>query len=506
VIFDTPRLPLPLRLQADLCVVGAGAGGMMVAMMAAEAGMRVVVLEAGELLTPADMSQREEQMFPRLYWEAGGRATSDRGVRVHQGRGVGGSTLHNLGLCKRIPNSILERWQRDGQLDHLPIERWHALYQEVERLLGVVEVSPSRRNRHNRVLEDGCRALGWRGGGLKHNRGGCVASGFCEIGCSYDGKNNAAKVLLPRAIRAGADVLSCCHAVRVRHDDGRVTGVDALTFDPRSGEELGRVHIDAAQVCVSASATATPALLARSHVPDPSGTSGESLRLHPAVVVAGDFAEPIEAWKGIPQTYECTEFLDLDREDGEQVWIVPAFAHPVGTATAMPGHGPAHRDMMERYAHLAVLTAMVHDETKGMVSPRGAHGLRIDYWPNAHDRRSLSLGLWACAKLLRAAGARRVMVPTAAPLSYSKTDSLDELRQLELTQGQVDITSVHPMASMAMDDDPARSAVDSRGKHHGLDGLWVADGSLFPTSIGVPPQLSIYALGMHVGHAISQSG
>jgi choline dehydrogenase-like flavoprotein len=505
VIFDH-RIPLPLHLEADLCVVGAGAGGMMAAMVAAEAGMRVVILEAGELSTPADMSQREDQMFPRLYWEAGGRATQDRGVRIHQGRGVGGSTLHNLNLCKRIPAPILEAWSRQGELAHLSSERWSKLYQRVEALIGVVDVPARRRNRHNRILEQGCMALGWRGGGLRHNRDGCVDSGFCELGCAYDGKNNAAKVLLPRAVRAGAQVLSCCQALTVRHERGRATGVDATVFHPRDGAELGAVRVDADRICVSASATATPALLQRSGVPDPSGTTGASLRLHPAVVVAGDFDEPVEAWKGIPQSYECTEHLRFGEPEGDRIWIVPAFAHPIGTATAMPGHGAAHQAMMKRYRHLAVLTAMVHDRSKGTVEPRGRRGLRIDYWPNGEDRRALMTGAWACAKLLRAAGARRVLLPSANPRSFATDDPLEPLRDMPLERGQLDVTSVHPMASMPMDDDPARSAVDSRGKHHHLAGVWVADGSLFPTSIGVPPQLSIYALGMHVGESLVASG
>ena len=134
MIFDANKLPQPLRLRADLCVIGSGAGGAMAAMVAAEAGLSVIVLEAGEFLTPADMTQREEEMFPRLYWDGGGRTTDDRAVKIHQGKGVGGSTLHNLNLCKRIPRSIRDRWVRDRGLSHLSAETWDKLYDEVETL------------------------------------------------------------------------------------------------------------------------------------------------------------------------------------------------------------------------------------------------------------------------------------------------------------------------------------------------------------------------------------
>lgn len=509
MIFDAPDLPSPVRIKADVCVIGSGPGGAAAAMVLSEAGARVVVLEAGEFLTPADMTQREEEMFPKLYWDAGGRATEGREVKIHQGRGVGGSSLHNLNLCKRIPASIRAAWARDRGMQFLTSAVWDKLYEEVESLLSVSEVPRDRWNRHNLLLEAGVKALGWKGGGLSHNRSGCIGSGFCEVGCAYDAKNNAAKVLIPRAVKAGADVIALCQAITIRWDKGRVRGVDAVALDKATYKPMGRVIIDAERVCVSASATATAALLLRSKVPDPSGETGKSLRVHPAVVVAGDFEEPVKAWQGIPQTYECTEHLNFEGDGDHKTWIVPAFAHPVGTATLIPGHGQDHRSMMRRYSNLAALTAMVHDDAKGTVAPKGDLGLAIRYWPSESDLKALSLGLYACAELLFAAGAKRVFVPMKRPsslASFERGASIEGLRDVVLKPGDTDITAVHPMASVPMGDDPKRAAVDSRGKHHHLEGLFVADGSLFPTSIGVPPQLSIYAMGLHVGRWMLHEG
>jgi choline dehydrogenase-like flavoprotein len=504
MIFDTPRLPLPLVLDADLCVIGSGPGGAMVAMLAAEAGMRVVVLEAGEFMPPSRMTQREEQMFPRLFWDGGGRTTSDRAVKIHQGKGVGGSALHNLNLCKRIPRPILERWQRDRGLATLSPAVWDALYTDVERLLAVTPIPETMWNTHNRLLEKGCRELGWEGGGLSHNRTDCRGSGFCELGCAYDAKNNAAKVLIPRGVQAGAQVLASCEAVRIRHERGQVQGVDAVAVEPITRRPLGEVRVRAGQVCVSASATATPVLLQRSGVPDPGGETGRGLRIHPALAVAGEFADPVLAWAGTPQSYECTEWLRPEQEDGPRSWIFPAFAHPMGAAMMMPGHGQTHQAIMERYAHLAVFSAMLHDRTAGSVSPDGDRGMRIDYWPDAGDSAELMRGLWACVHLLMAAGARRVIVPMNPPRIIERGQPYDDLQALPLHRGRLDVTAVHPMATVPMGDDPQVAAVSSEGRHHHLAGLWVADGSLFPTSIGGPPQLSIYALGLHVGRALVQ--
>ncbi len=142
MIFDAATFQLPTVVETDLVVVGSGAGGLTAAMTAAEAGVKTLVLEGGEYLTPAMMSQREEEMFPRLFQDGGSRTTADRAVKIHQGRGVGGSTLHNLNLCKRIPEAIRARWAADRGLSHLPPERWNALYAELEQLLRVSAVEP----------------------------------------------------------------------------------------------------------------------------------------------------------------------------------------------------------------------------------------------------------------------------------------------------------------------------------------------------------------------------
>ncbi len=255
-------------------------------------------------------------------------------------------------------------------------------------------------------------------------------------------------------------------------------------------------------------------------LPDASGQTGNNLHVHPALVAAGEFDEPVRAWKGIPQSYECTEFLDLDaahpgtkadkkakaRADkvGLRTWLIPAFAHPVSTATILPGWGKEHRQLMERYDRLAVFTGMVHDQSPGKVLPKGELGVQIEWWPNEKDRRELTFGLARSAELLFAAGAKRVFIPTRPVTVLEPGDSVEPLEKLELEPGLIDITAVHPMSSVPMGDDPKKAPVDSRGKHHHVEGLWVADGSLFPSSIGVPPQMSIYAMGLHVGRAIAK--
>ena len=520
MIYDASTFDLPLKIGADVCVVGSGAGGAVVATICAEAGLDVVLLEAGPFVPPTQMNQREEDMMPALLYANGSQTTADAQCTIIQGRALGGSTVHNTNLCKRTPEAILTEWETTRGMEHLPRHRWEELYDTIEDWLRVSPIDPARYNRHNLLFQKGCDELGWESGGLEHNRNGCIGSGFCSLGCSYDAKYNATKVFVPRAVEAEAQIFTHCRAIAVHHSRGRVTAVEAAALDPHTRRPLGTVTIEAPQICLSASATGTPSILLRSDIPDPSEETGNRLTIHPALVTAGEFDEPVRAWEGIPQTYECSEFLDFEaahppldadpellaaaKEVGLRSWLVPVFAHPMSTATIMPGWGARHRRMMERYDHMGVYTSMIHDISHGTVRPDGDLGVEIDWSPNEADRKELIFGLARAVELLFASGANRVFVPSRQPIELAPGDSLSVLDDIDIAAGDIDVTAVHPMSSVPMGDDPEKAAVDSRGKHHHVDGLWVADGSLFPTSIGGPPQISIYALGLHVGESMTE--
>lgn len=486
------RALAPGRLDCDVVVVGTGAGGAMAARELGKRGLAVIALEEGGYHRARDFNQREDEMLDALYQDRGARATTDLAIRVLQGRGVGGSTVHNTNLCKRVPDELLERWGLPGWS---PAELRPA-YEATERDLGVAPMDRSAENRSNELFRLGVERLGYKGGYLAHNRQGCNASGYCELGCSYDAKLNALRVLVPEAVRLGARVISDARVRRVLVEAGRATGVDADLLD-EAGRPRGRLEVRARAVCVAGSATSSQALVERSGIADSRGRGARSLRLHPGVAVAGVFPTEVRGWQGIPQSYECTEFLSFAPHSERRVWLLPAFAHPVGTAAFLTAPPAGHGGLMALYPRLAVAAAMIHDESVGRAFGEADH-VRVDYDLEPADRAQLALGLREAARILLAAGAERVLVPFARPLELRTPAELDRIDRHALRALDPALVSVHPHGSMPMGPDAGRAPVDPQGRHRGARGLYVADGSLFPTSIGVPPQLNIYTFARRI--------
>lgn len=487
---------------ADVVICGSGAGGSMAARELARSGLSVMVLEEGGDHTARDFTQREDEMIPALFQEMGGRRTEDLSVMILSGKGLGGSTVHNTNLCKRTAPEILTQWREDHGLRGISEQSMSPFFQRVEQDLGVVPIDPIRLNGNNQILKAGAEHLRYRGGMLSHNRDErCIGSGFCELGCAYDGKLNARRVLLPQAVEAGAIVYSDARVVRVLHDDGEARGVEGVLTDANGRSRAG-IRIHARTVCLAGSAIGSASIALRSGIHDPHSQIGKSLRIHPGAIISGVFDRVVESFRGIPQSYECTEFLDLSKGSNKRVWIIPSFAHPIGSSALTPGFGPALMRQMRNYPRTAVLAGMIHDETEGRVYLDGER-TRIDYVPNAQDREQLALGARESARIFLAAGAREVMIPAVPPMYVRRESDLSQITAARFAPNDAKLTAVHPMGTLRMGADPHSSVVDERGRHHHLSGLYVVDGSLFPTSIGGPPQMSIYAFAMKVsGHVV----
>lgn len=491
-------------LKTEVVVVGLGAGGSMALHDLALQGIDVMGLEYGPAYDPADMTRREEQMIPHLLMDSGARANHDMTVGILQGKGVGGSTLHNTNLCKRLPRPLLEHWASAFGLNELLDDGLNQDFAAVEALLGVHPVPDDAINENNRIIARGVEALGWEGGRLSHNRKGCKQSGFCELGCPNNGKQNAAKVLIPPALEAGARVLTHTRVTRILTRNNEAYGVECEAIAHDGYTAMHKFEVHASRVILGASATGSADIVLRSGLPDPHRLAGTNLHMHPGAFVAGVFDHPVRSWVGTPQAQDCTEFLSFD-DPLKSAWIVSGAAHPGGGAGLMPGFGRAHGEIMKQYANIAVSIVMLHDHTSGHVLPRAPYGLHVHYSLGAQEYKQLEVGIKAAARIMLAAGAREVIIPLNPVIRVRRDADLNAWSWKDLGPFSPRMVAVHPMSTLWMGTDPRASVVDAQGAHHHVRNLYVADGSLFPTSIGGPPQIPIYTFGRRVARSVAHS-
>ncbi len=484
----------------DVCVIGSGAGGAVVAKELAEAGLSVIILEAGEHHDPTTFGTYEPEMLRRLFWDSGLRSTRDGAIVISQGRGVGGSTVHNLCYAVRPPQVLLDRWG-------VP-EIWH-YFDEVEATLGVTQLEEIDVNRLNAVIRRGCERMRWRGGLQRHNRGACSTCGArCLFGCpdskslqtepTRRGKQSMAVTYIPLALAAGARLYSNCAAEKIHVKQKRTVGVSARL-------PSGTLHVQSKAVVLAAGAINSPQLWLKSGLPNTNRQAGKHLHLHPAIFVGGIFNETIDGHLGIPQSYYIDEFLDLRRATDSGYLLMPAFGSQMMVAASLPGFGRNHHELMEHYPHIAALLVLLHDRTTGRVAINHTGRPNISYRLQRSDKQVLMDGAMNAARLLFAAGATEIIMPYTEHLRIKREKDLEIIRQRGIAPNDIMMASSHPQGTLRMGGDRYKDVVKLSGESHAVPGLFVADASLFPTSIGIPPTLTIAALSRHVAGQIIES-
>ncbi len=476
---------------ADVCVIGSGAGGAVVTKELAEAGGSVILLEAGEPHEPSSFSHYEPDMLRRLFWDSGLRRTRDGAIIISQGKGVGGSTVHNLCYAVRPPEPLLKRWG---------VPELFSAVARVERNLGVNQIQEPEVNRLNSVIRRGCEAMGWRGIVQRHNRRLCLqCDATCLFGCPHSsrlsGKQSMAVTYIPSALAAGARLYSNCMAKTVLIEKGKAVGVLATLAS-------GQLTVRSKFVVLAAGAINSPQLWLKSRLPNANRHVGSNLHLHPAIFVGGIFNEIIDGHIGIPQSYYIEQFLELERNLDSSYLLMPAFGSPMIVAASLPGFGETHRHLMARYRHIAALLVMLHDRTTGRVTINRAGSPRILYRLSREDKEGLIDGAINAARLLFAAGATEILMPYTQHIRIRTEGDLELVRQRGIVENDMMLASSHPQGTLRMGQNPATSVVDFSGEAHAVKNLFVADASLFPTSVGVPPTLTIAALAEHVARQI----
>ena len=482
---------------ADACVVGSGAGGAVVAYELARAGLRVVVLEEGGYFTQTDFTGPPMERVQRFYRNGGATMALGRPtIPVPLGKCVGGTTVVNSGTCFRTPERVLGEWASEHGVADADAATMAPYFEQVERMIGVRPVPWEIIGRNAEVFDRGVRALGLRGEPIRRNIVGCRGCGECAFGCPSDAKQAMHLTYRPAACAAGARLYARCRVERVGIERGRGAGVEAALLERDGDQVRGRLRVRAPLVVVAAGAIHTPGLLARSGVRHPA--LGRNLRIHPAVGVAGYFTEELLAWRGTLQSYL------VDRlQESHGVMIEVTNPVPGVSAAALPGVGMALKEGLARFRRAAAAGLFVSDTGSGRVRrlPGGREPL-VTYRLAPPDARALCEGIALVAEIFFAAGAESVYTGVAGMPEIRRPHEAAALREGRFGPATLQPTGFHPMGTARMGGDPARSVTDSWGAVRGTRGLYVADASLFPTCVGVNPQVSIMAFAARIARRL----
>lgn len=486
------------RFTPDVCIVGSGAGGAVTAAILADAGLSVLVLEEGGHHTRSEFRMREDAAYPMLYQEDAGRTTEDLAISILQGRSVGGSTTVNWTTCFRTPEDVVAHWSSVHGAKGFAYADLVPHWERVEERLGIAEIPHSEINRNNRTLWDGCKALGYDVKLNRRNVRGCMKSGYCGLGCPVDAKQSTLVTYLPDAVARGAAVLAHTAVDRLEIEAGSVKRIHARALGADGRTPTGAtIVVEPRRVVLAAGAIGTPAILLRSgYTRD--GLVGRRTFLHPTMGVVGFYKEPIAGFFGAPQSVSSHHFAHRGGEMGFVLETAPV--HPMLVALAAPGIGAGHASVMQRMPYLAAYIALhvdgFHpDEPGGRVKLRRSGAPVLDYPVSERLLRAMLSSAKEMARIHVAAGALEAYTTHDPPGVARSSAEIDTFDGLPWEPNRLAIFTAHVMGGSAMGDDPKESVVRSDDLGiHGLENAHVVDGSVFPTSLGVNPQLSIYGL------------
>ena len=500
-VIDASTLAEDMTLDADVAIIGSGAGGGTAAEILANAGLTVVMLEEGPLKTSQDFRMRESDAYPDLYQESAARKTRDKAINILQGRCVGGGTTVNWTSSFRTPPATLAFWQREFGVTGYGVDDLAPWFAQMEARLSITpwDVAP---NGNNEALARGARKIGIPAEAIRRNVKGCWNIGYCGMGCPTNAKQSMLVTTIPGALAKGATLVTRVRVQRLALEKDRVARLDAQAMDARGVAPTSRnVRVRARTYIAAAGAIGTPALLLRSGAPDPHGILGKRTFLHPTVVSAALMPERVDGFAGAPQTIYSDHFLGTQPIDGPLGFKLEAPPlHPVLTATTLPDDGRAHAQWMANFPRMQVVIALLRDgfnpgSQGGAVRLRGDGTPQLDYpllplfWEGA--RRALR----TMAEIQFAAGAQTVMPVHAQGAAYTSFASARAAIDAFALQPLVTpVVSAHVMGGAPFGPDATRAVVAGNGRHHQVENLYVFDGSLFPTSLGANPQLSIYGI------------
>ena len=500
-------------IEADVCVVGSGAGGGVIAAELAGAGRSVVVLEAGGYYDDADFDGLELSAYQRLYLNAGPFPTADGQVSMVAGTGVGGGTVINWTNCLRPHDFVRAEWAAEHGLSDLAESEFDGHLDAVfERLQ--VNADCSDLNGPHLRLQQACERLGYDFRRITRNADPDLytpeSAAYMGFGDQSGSKLSTAKTFLLDAQHAGAEILAGARASEVLTENGSATGVRAEWTDPETAASNGAgtaLTVRSPVVVVACGAIESPALLLRSGIGGPA--VGENLRLHPTVAVTAYYDEPQDWLWGPPQAALSHEFADLGEGYGFLIESAQATTGLFGGALPWRS-GADHKRRMREWAHAAPLIALVRERGHGRVEI-DAGGNAVTHYPieDELDRAHLKMGVEKLVRIHEAAGAREIVGSGMRAPDWARGDDLEafiaDLNGLAIVPREYVTFSAHQMGTCRMGRDPAASVANPWGELHDAQGVWIGDASAFPSASGTNPMATIMALARRTANAISAS-
>ena len=480
--------------ECDVVVIGSGAGGAVAAATLAEAGLDVILLEAG--------TGYDRDTYPSDPLEAIASIYRDGGLTIAEGRPpipvpvartVGGTTVINSGTCFRAPDQVLEGWRERYGIawaDKLAPD-----FAEAEEFLRVTPLDPERMGRNGQLAMEGAAALGVSGGPISRNAGNCVQCSSCPYGCRIDAKRGMHVSYVPRAVAAGARLRAGVEARRLIVEGGRVAGVRCAVEEAGARNGSRRPYTVRARraTIVAGGALGTPELLLRSGLGG--DQVGRNLHMHPACWVGARYEEEVRGWEGVMQSY----YVDEWEADG--VLLEATFTPlPFGGAW-LAGSGREHQESILGFDRVGSIGVQLTDESSGRVGIARDGSIRANYRLTDEDVRKVTFGIARAAEVHFAAGAAEVY-PNIGRAPVLRPGEVAEFEATRFKPSELRLEAFHPMgtARIAGEDE---GVCDSRGAVRGINDLYVADASLFPTAVGVNPMMTITAFAKRVAAEVA---
>ena len=515
-ISPAPHRERPLRpytphgdttLDADVCVIGSGAGGSVMAAVLSERGLNVVVLEAGGYFDDADFDQLEISAYQNLYWRGGPTSTAEMNVSVLAGSCLGGGTVVNWANSLRTTPWVREQWQRTYGLEGLADADFDRHLDAVLQRLSVTD-GCSQLNGPQQRMKAGADKLGWSFKTVQSNiderRYSFETAGYTGFGDQTGAKQSAVKTYLQDAYDRAATLVTRCWAQRIVVQRHRAKGVEATWFDPGVGRSA-RITVKAPQVVVACGALESAALLLRSGIGGPA--VGDYLRLHPCTATVGFYGDDLEGWKGTPQAGIVDEFENTEQGHGFLIES-PQYTTALAAAALPYAEADSHKRVMSNFRHGAALIALLRDRGYGRVKIDRVGAAVPSYsLTDEVDVRNARKGIETQVRLHEAAGAQQILAAAVGAAFWRRGEDIDAFiagtRRIPLGARGWKLFSAHQMGTCRMGTDRRTSVANPWGELHDVSGAWIGDGSAFPTASGTNPMITIMALAHRNAQAVA---